>query len=776
MADKVEVKPNKTAFVFYPFLISILIWAFILGIVSVVVFFIFKLNPVLNFSLFFIFFILIALLIYWSLSVQYSKEKYTFFHDKIVRNSGGILSENETELIIRNITHVNLKLPWIENSLFGIGHILVDSAGSSAIEINLRSVDQPEKIYHYVEKIMKTNGFKLTQSKLIEKEKPSSLGVFFEVAQGFFGSIFGLVMFVLYAGGSTIAYLQDYIIPVMIVIFMGLLLLFMRSIFMWLDLERRVYSIYEDTITYSEGFLNKNYSFIPIENLSDSNLTQTLIDKIFGLYDVKVSCPGSGQEIIFKNMVNGPTMEKNLDNLISKSVSLIGKKAEKSIKHNTKADTQPTGPTVDTSFTASLKMDTTRSLFPLLVALPFSLVLFIFLPIWIIGLIGVLIRVNSTKYEIKNRSVEERFSFLNTKNTEFSNEKIMGVIIKENFVDKWFNTCSIVFWSIGSSSNIVFRNIKKESDLQKNLLLKFGVSDQEQIKEMKSEFSILEMIKYNIVAMILLCAVGAAALLTSFITPLLLLVPVVLIAYGLIFTIYKYLYYKKSHMKFFKEYVYFQRGLIFMEYYYSLYNNIKDIRTLRYPLSDHGNITFNVAGEHMETQGKNQILMSNKFTIEYVSGIRSKDELIDMIFYSRPDASQVSHIEENINQYMQKPVLTARPAVANLLSAATLICIVIFPLLVIYPFIAVYIIWKQKVTSYHIESYRVLQKSGIIYRSQLSILFKKIDHINSNQGMFNKLFRNGNIIINTAGSSLAELVASDLPNYQQFYETLKEKY
>ena len=65
------------------------------------------------------------------------------------------------------------------------------------------------------------------------------------------------------------------------------------------------------SFSYKEGFLSKNYSFIPIENLSDSTLTQTFIDKIFRLYDVKISCQGSKQEIHFKNMLNGQKLESN---------------------------------------------------------------------------------------------------------------------------------------------------------------------------------------------------------------------------------------------------------------------------------------------------------------------------------------------------------------------------------------------------------------------------------------------------------------------------------
>ena len=74
------------------------------------------------------------------------------------------------------------------------------------------------------------------------------------------------------------------------------------------------------------------------------------------------------------------------------------------------------------------------------------------------------------------------------------------------------------------------------------------------------------------------------------------------------------------------------------------------------------------------------------------------------------------------------------------------------------------------------QSYRVVKKSGVIYKSQKSVVFSKIDHINKSQGALNKLFSNGNVVVNTTGSSLPELVLTDMSKYSEFYEELKKHY
>jgi len=203
---------------------------------------------------------------------------------------------------------------------------------------------------------------------------------------------------------------------------------------------------------------------------------------------------------------------------------------------------------------------------------------------------------------------------------------------------------------------------------------------------------------------------------------------------------------------------------------------VKDITTVKYPFSKLGTIRFNIAGEHIVQQGKNQTIVSNSFQINYIDNIDNKDELIDLIFYRRPSKVQIAEIEANIENYSPKPIHVSKPAIANTLFGLIIISFILFPLILFLPISIPLVIWSIKVKSYIIQPYRVLTKSGILYKRQVSIVFNKIDHINYDQGMLNKMFKNGNITVNTTGSSRAELTIKNIYDFNEFYEILKKYY
>jgi len=780
MPESYKLKPNRSAFVNYRFAVRFI---YSLIFFLIVYFVINRFFPV-SALYFIIAFILLKLFSYYSLSVQYKKEKYVFLPNKVIRNGGGIFSDYEVELIVRNITHITMRLPFIENKLFQTGNISIESAGTGATEVFLRSLDNPKQIYDYIEKVMKHNGFKLTKANLIQQEQPSSVGVFFEVFKNFVSAIFFITIIGFWIIGEfELNFISIFNSNAKIFFLIGALVLiglFFRSIFNFLDLKNRVYDLYADTITYSEGFLSKNYSFIPIENLSDSTLTQTLVDKIFGLYDVNISCQGSQQEIHFKNMINGPKLEENIDKLIPQSKSLVGTEKQQKVaqaKVQTQAAYKAKTLDVDTKFTAEYQMDGKRTIVPLLIILPICLILFPLMIFWIIFLVTQIIRMSATRYLVKSSSMEQRYNFISQKNDEFSNEKIMAVVFKESFIDKWFNTCSIHFWSIGSSESIKFTNIKKTPGLYDSILAKSGIKPQETLYQMNSNFSFSQMLRSTLFITLFSIIIIAGSIIGAMLFNSLFSIPaVVLIVLYILITIYKSIYYNRSKLTFYKDYVYFERGIFFKEYFNSLYDNIKDITTVKYPFSSKGSINFNVAGEHIVQQGKNQSTISNSFKINYINGIDTKDELIDLIFYQRPNAQQVSQIEENIQQYAQKPVIISKPDLANSLFGLIVASVIIFPLILLLPITIPFTIWSVKVRSFIIQPYRVIAKSGIFYKKQISIVFNKVDHINFSQGMLNKMFKNGNITVNTTGSSTAELVISNIDNFKEFYEVLKKYY
>ncbi|MFH1587124.1 MAG: PH domain-containing protein [Candidatus Diapherotrites archaeon] len=826
---KFELKPNKTAFVYFRFIMGLVGGLIGLVIASIIVTLFFGPIAVLAIGVFVFLLIAKSAISFISLTVQYRKTRYLFFENKIITKTGGILSERETEMVIRNITHVTLIKPFIENKIFKTANILVELAGSANVEGLLFSIDKPDELYQGILEIMQVNGFSLLKGTLVQKEKPSKIGIVMEIM----GMGFGLFFLGIYIGLPLISFLAS--VGGIVLLLAGFALLaiaFLAFAFIrFMNLLMRTYYIYDDTIVYNEGFLTKVNSFIPIENLADSEITQSLWDKIFGLYDVKISCQGATHEILFKNMKNGAQMEKSIDGLIAKSKSLVGtgKKvgtvkgevAEKKIAPGKAAVVN-----MDESFTAKYKMDFMKSFIGplggaiimfLILAIPTLGLTLILIPLSFIFIaIPILITVSATTFQVKPKSMEQRFNFLNSRNVEFTNDKITGVLIVRDILDEFFKTMSIQFWSIGATHNINFSNIKRTPDLAGNILGKFGMTEQEPIYSVGSNFGIIAMLKSHLfvplLAIVGLAATGIILLalpgLEFFgIISIIISIAILIIYAGLV--IYKYMFYKTTKLEIYKNYVHYCEGIFNKKYYYSLYDNIKDIKTVQIPFSDLGTIVFNVAGEMIVGQAKGGglqnmpggggrpnamqgMLASHNFKINFVQGISTKDDLIDMIFHKRLTAAQIKSMEANIKESDSENLAIAKPAVANTLLPLIVIMLVvntvivllivaispilIIPLVLIDLLIFAYAVGSVLVTSYAIQPYRVVAKSGILFKTQTSIIFGKIDHLRSSEGWMNKLFRNGNITVHTTGSSLPEITIKDIPAYREFYQKLEKYY
>ncbi len=799
------LRPDVRHFVFYSFACTFLSSLFVLSLLFAgVQIFAQKASqpgPVVSWNYLWMIMSVISIFSYVPRFVQFKKEKYFFYDDRLIQKGGGIFNDFERELSVQNITHVTMMIPFLESKLFQTGNIRIESAGSAASEICLQAIGSVEEVYTQVTELMKNNGFKLTQEKLVQEAAPNSLAVFFEVFGIFSGVIFGLV----YAGAAILEddkiNIHDLIANHGVFVFGGvgvfLLLAFVFCGFTFLDLKKRMYYLYEDTIAYSEGFLNKNYSFIPIENLSDSSVTQSIPSRIFGLFDVKISCQGSGQEILFKNMEEGEALSKNIDKLVSSHKTSQIQKKEQAQNLNAEASSasRPVARSLDgdREYIDEFKMSKKRVWMPLVI---FSPILIIFFPVGIIAVIMVSIAISANTFRIKSDTVEHVYDFLHKKAKEFSFDKVTSVIVKKSFFDKWCNSISILFWSIGSGENICLSNISNEEGLVEKILAKKGIRKQDALYELKSTYDLFSMISGN---------------LYGFITAFILLLSSVLFlpsghqlmplfAFGGIFVcifIYRIFYYNNSEIIFYEDYIHFRKGIFFVTDYYSSYNDIKDISTVKFPFLNTGNIKFNVGGETIVQTQQGAHRTSNSFKICFVDDIHILDELIDMVFHKRPTLVEIKEIQSKIKDTSMEPELCAKPALINslffLVPFVAIIDVAIFlgahilPYSIPSAFIAggIFIFSSLvigipavliKATSYNIQSYRVYERSGIVFKRQDSITNSKIDFINFSQGPLNKMFGNGNITINTTGSSKPELIIKNIKEFKKFYELLKSRY
>ncbi len=726
------------------------------------------------FSHFVVMLIVLSAFVILARNIRYSKEQYIFEDDRIIHKNGGIFSDSKTELIISNLTHLTMKLPFVENLLFGTGTIEVESAGTSKAEMTLLNVESPEHVYDYLQNLMKKNGFSIEKDQLIQKEKPSPIGPLLR--------IFALIFVGLYIGiGPLVSALMmgNYLIVIGV-----LSALFIALVFTYLELKNRRYLVYRDCICSEEYFLTKRYTIFPVENLADVAVNQNVVERILGLYHVTLSCQGGGDEITFMYIRNGPLMEKNIDQLIEDSpqqVTKVEKTPETRINEYSMHVWRTIMPLIILLFTV------------LIVFIPAFILVFIFfneaavafsiiftaLPIYLIAVVRVFIGAVATKFYVKKSGLEEVFDFMSKKKKEFTFDKITSVVIHENFIDKWFNTFSLEFWTIGSSSSLKFQNIKKDNELVQDIFSKLGIGNTEMIYSKRPEFCFSDWFRANIVWFIILFTglMPILFVINKFAAGIwVILVLSAIFALLLISVLWRKKYYENAHMQIYRNFVYLTKGWLHKRYFYATFNNIKDISTNKYPGSSKGVLTFNVAGDLVFTGKRSGGGGAYIFTMEFVDGISDMDEIVDLIFHHQPSKGQVRELVSNLQKYSPEPIFTAQPDVRNSLTNTFLISVLIFPLAPLLPLSLLCAYWYAKSSYYIIEPYRVVHKYGIIFKKQKSIIFKKIDHINVEEGAINKLFGNGNIKVNTIGSSTAEMVLRNLHDYEKFYETLDNYY
>jgi uncharacterized membrane protein YdbT with pleckstrin-like domain len=818
MQEKREItfKPEKKAFVYYKFGIGLFVS------IIVLIFFLFGFL-LIQFNLLYLFIgfgilLFLNILNFAYLSVRYKKEIYIVKGDRFIAKQGGFFSDHETELIIKNITQVWMNKPYVENKIYETANILIKAAGSSNTEIYFSSIKKPDELYEKIWNIMEKNGFVLSKKRLIQKEYPNSLAIIFEIIKRIFGGVFSFLLVLIFAGPPLIGLLKINILYILPIIFIISIVFTIKILLRYLDLKKRVYYLYEDQIEYYEGFLTKNYSFIPIENLSDSEITQTFIDKIFNLYDIKISCQGSGNEIYFTNIENGKLFKKNLDELITKTPTLIQSKTniknEKILGENKKINLvlneEKKNKKIDNKlgddFTFITKMDAKRTFLPpiiFFILFILSLVFVLFF-ISIIGrvdliklLIGVLvgsffigfwiifayiivfikniISVFCTTYKINKNSIEYDFNFLNTKNYEFTLDKVTRIIIKENFIDKLFNTIKIEFNSIGSSENITFTNIKKDKNLIDGLLNKFEFLEKDIIKEYKAKFMFKNMIYANLflfgfIFIMIFIIIALSIFLNSIIAGVLFIIMILII----VFYVYRTFYYKTARLRIYENFVSYTRGLFFMETHYAKFNYIKDIQTIKYPFSKNtGQIIFDIAGEIMvQTNNNQKAALSNSFKMNYLEEVFYVHDYIDQkLFYKNTNEKKSDEIK-----LFKNSILKSKPKYSNHVFLASVISIIIFPFLVFLPITLFILILIIKKITFEIQDERITKYSGVIYKKKKTILFTRIDHIIKKEGFLNKMFNNGNVNIHTTGSSMLEMNVFAIKDYNDFYNIVKEKY
>ena len=265
--ENIQIKPNKISFILFsnPLVIFLVI---ILIFLNIIVGFIINTTWNIDTESSFIFISMfsipiVALLlisIFWTYIV-YKKEEYIITDRKIIYNYWNLFSDNSVEISLDRVVIVHSILWFVQHSLFKTWDLIIKTAWSSSSKINFSNISNTSDIYNALQSKMQKNWFHLQKDKLVQEARPHMLWIFWEI----FSKLFGLIVIFFYGIIIGIEELNtsnlDY---TWIIISIFIIILLAYIILTYLDLKRRRYDVYTDSVFYNEWFLTKRYSFIPM--------------------------------------------------------------------------------------------------------------------------------------------------------------------------------------------------------------------------------------------------------------------------------------------------------------------------------------------------------------------------------------------------------------------------------------------------------------------------------------------------------------------------------
>ena len=654
------------------------------------------------------------------LPIRYRKEEYIFKTDRIIAKKGSLFSSSEQELLIKNITHLTMTLPFIEHKLYGTGTIMIQSAGGEDVEVLMSSIDKPQAMYDKIVALMRSQGFQLEQGMTLREGRPSLLGVFMEMI--FTMGIAGLVG--LFFLGVLIGAISDPKNGLQLVwrpetpVLIALIVLpFLITFFFLFGLARnRRYRILEDTILSETSFYEFQRTMIPMQNLADSALTQHPLARVFGLSHLTLSCQGSNKEITFQHLEEGAVWKEELDGLLKARAAK--RSAERRAKEEAKKEAKSSGFQAkarkmaerEEGFTAQFKPDL-RFVFLSTLTLFFSGFVFSILgavisasvkpPLTnnqptvqsIIGasllLLGGLLILGSgvrflfgfllyktTSYEIKEMSFAKDWAFLAKKHVVFQAEKITGVLIKQGPLERFFGCTTVSFWSVGASDSLDFTHIRHDDQLLESIQAKVGIYPKREEHKLPIHSSFFSQLRANLFLYLFFMAL----------TPIIWhLVPLALsgiVGIIVLHLLYANLHYRYNFFSLYDDYLVFQKGIFFRTRYLIRYDDVKYFASMRYPLDHCGTLTVDVTGERVIETDNGKQIQSNRFDVHYVPQIVTQHLALDQIMAQEIELKALQHLRDNPREYTPKILEEAKPRFAQMITP-TLIGLTLLNVLVL---------------------------------------------------------------------------------------------
>lgn len=739
--------------------------------------------------------------------VVFNKTRYEIYPDRIIHKTGGLLSEHTTNLPLRNVTQIDLTLPFLEHFFYKTGHVAVHAAGTSSSQVRFISIRDSQEIYTQLEERLRQNGFSIEREKLIQKERPGIIGVLLDgdTAGKFFALLILPLTLVPALTDMGMSWLLTGLISLFgIIIAMGGLLLY--AVLSFIDRMQRTYTLWDDCIEYEDGFMTRRQKLIPFENLADTNMEQSFVKRLFGMADIIVSCQGASGNIHFPSMPRAQEFRDNLDRLLSTLGRPDPIAADGLLDSDPSADSASaapdlTRPDITPRFRLPVLGDPNRPgktyrvsplrfAAPWLTAIPFIL---LFLPqllklttlfelelpyltegiataslavitLFIIGIAGQTLFIWLTHtFTMGPRSVAFTMEMVSEKKTtEFTNDKITSIRVYRSVFDKLFGTASIAFYSIGANAPLYFRSIPDYSAFKQELEKNFGLPSQSPQARFLPRPTFASILLTNLSLIFTMLLLAAALLIIPYFFPIpnSLAIGGAVLALGLALfhVLHDSLFHSRSSLNFYEHHLMAQTGIINHRYIYVAYHDVKNIAALKYPGQNLGMLSIEAGGA------------GSRAVIEHIPDPFALQDHLDSILYARPmrDIAQADTFDTT-QVALWKPE-AKNDLIQNIsLAALSVVGIPFIPLIFLYT--KAFYRRAEDI----LQTHRICTIRGLFFRRRDTVLINRIDQIQVRRGAMNSLCKNGGIEVYTVGSGVAEAELGPHSNFQEIYDALNHR-
>jgi uncharacterized membrane protein YdbT with pleckstrin-like domain len=579
----------------------------------------------------------------------------------------------------------------------------------------------------------------------------------------------------------------------------------------FVDLLHRTYTLYDDVIDYVDGFLNETHRYIPLENLADTQLSRPIYKRLLGLSDVTLSSQGAENAIEFRSTPEGRSFSEAIEGLVHRDRGVAEPSAERSVAGESSAESgAETGgerpervarraeqatdlqlqPTYRRAVLRGIGLGTWLLLFLLLFAADalINLLAQSGSPGWLpaAGVAGFLVvgglfwmatalagavwwcgRTWATRFRFDERGARETFDLLSQNETQFALERITSVSVYRNPLDWMVGTMTLRFRSIGSEEDIDFWGIDYDPSTLEAVRARMGLGrepDNRLAGDLTPEYSLWDglAVRGPLYAPGLLVIAGGCVALAVAGFPFGGLMPVLLVLGGLgvaaIDQTLRAVIHGRMRGAVRGEHVEIAGGVVRNFRHLAPLEHVKVVDRLRYPGSSAGRLTFRTAGFPVG--------------VGHVPEVADVHEGIDeRLGEGDPTVGSPSGPSEGSSgPGGEMAVKTFAPG-AFTEAMRRALWLVVGVGIVVVPYVFVY----YRYVEYTVEQGRIVADSGLYFDRRVTILFGRIDHIESSRGFTHHVTDTRDVEIYTVGSSACDLTLRSVGRLSGAIEAIRKR-